>query len=279
MTVVVGVDGSEGAGRAARWATDEARRRGTDVRMVHAWTFAIGGHAAEASNLALLASASQSLLDRCVAEARAAAPGVAIDGLLVERSPVHALIDVAASADLLVVGSSGRSPMATVLLGSVADGCVRHASVPTVVVRDGGRPDGPVVVGTDSSDGARRAVAWAAGEAALRRSTACVVHAWHLPGVAEATGLIDQQSVDEAERHAARVTEEAVDEVRRAGVAGVEGRCTFGGAAAALIEAAHGASMLVVGSRGLGGFSGLLLGSVSRAAVHAAPCPVVVVPA
>ena len=279
MTIVVGVDGSEGASRAARWAADEARRRGTDVRMVHAWSYAVGGHAAEARNLALLATASQSLLDRWVAEARAAAPGVVIDGLLVERSAAHALVDLAASADLLVVGSSGRSPMATVLLGSVADACVRHAAIPTVVVRDGGRPDGHVVVGTDGSDNARRAVAWAAEEAALRRRAACVVHAWHLPGVAEATGLLDQHAVDEAERHAERVLEAAVDEVKRAGVAEVEGRCTFGGAAAALLEAAHGASMLVVGSRGLGGFSGLLLGSVGRAAVHAAPCPVVVVPA
>lgn len=279
MTIVVGVDGSESAARAVRWAADEARRRGTGVQLVHAWTCAVGGHTAVAANLALLADASRSLLDRCVAEARAAAPDVDVDGLLVERAAASALIDLAVDADLLVVGTHGRSSLGALLLGSVADACVRHAPVPVAVVREGGREDGPVVVGVDGSDHAGRALDWAAGEALLRRTPLRVVHAWQLPAVLEGAWMADQRYIDEVEGAAELVLQEAVDRARQAGVVDVEGQRGLGPAVPALVDAAADASVLVVGTRGTGGFRGLLLGSVGRAAVHTAPCPVVVVPA
>jgi nucleotide-binding universal stress UspA family protein len=73
----------------------------------------------------------------------------------------------------------------------------------------------------------------------------------------------------------------AVDEARRRAATGVtvEGRVVPGGAAQVLVEEAKGASLLVVGSRGRGGFSGLLLGSVSQQSAHHAPCPIVIIPA
>jgi len=277
--IVVGIDGSEGAARATTWACEEARRRGAPVRLVHAWTFAVGGHAAAASTVALLADAARSLLDRCVAEARAAAPDVEVDGVVVERSPAQALIDLSAGEALLVVGDAGRSRAASLLLGSVADACVRHAQVPVVVVRAGGRDDGPVVVGVDSSAGARRALEWAAAEAALRSSALRIVH---VAQPVDATGFSDvlgEVVVADERLDAEAATADAVERAVAGHPGEVERLVVSGSPAAELVAAADGASVLVVGSRGLGGFRGLLLGSVSRAVLHAAACPVVVVPA
>jgi nucleotide-binding universal stress UspA family protein len=140
--IVVGTDGSAGSDRAVAWALDEARRRGVRVELVHVWSFAIGGHAAEASALAQLEAASQALLDRAVAAARAVAGETVIRGRLVVGHPAHRLVERSVEAELLVVGSRGHGPVSSLLLGSVADACVRHAACPVVVVppdRDRGK--------------------------------------------------------------------------------------------------------------------------------------------
>lgn len=138
-----------------------------------------------------------------------------------------------------------------------------------------------IVVGVDDSIGGRAALRWALAEAERRHATVDAVHAWHsMVLVASPTvGLV----VDPAEEAAS--AKQLLDEV----VTGEDGRANpsvvvnqvvaEGGAASVLLEAARGADLLVVGSRGRGGFTGLLLGSVSQQCVHHAPCPVVVVPA
>jgi nucleotide-binding universal stress UspA family protein len=137
---------------------------------------------------------------------------------------------------------------------------------------------GRIVVGVDSSDHAVRALGWAIEEARLRGSSLELVHAYPTPEVTAMPAIITLPS-DEELRAAARAT---VDEaLERAG--GAEGvdvtvRVEPGGAAWVITEAAQGADLLVLGARGLGGFRGLLLGSVSQQAATHSPCPVVIVP-
>jgi len=139
-----------------------------------------------------------------------------------------------------------------------------------------------IVVGVDGSDGSVEALRWALEEARLRGAAVDAIHTWHYPYAAYteitgmAAGVISGEDLAELGR-------EVVDrslELAGAGSSGVDVNpiVTQGAAAAVLIDAAQGADLLVVGSRGHGGFTGILLGSVSQHAVHHATCPVVVVP-
>jgi nucleotide-binding universal stress UspA family protein len=144
-----------------------------------------------------------------------------------------------------------------------------------------------IVVGVDGSDGAAEALRWALGEARLRGADVRVVHAWSVPlvlsipsadafGVPEPAGSMDQVRTA-LRKEADNVLEASLKGVKADDVT-IEGEVVEGKAAQVLIEAARNADLLVVGTRGLGGFTGLLLGSVSQQCTHHAPCPVVVVP-
>jgi nucleotide-binding universal stress UspA family protein len=165
---------------------------------------------------------------------------------------------------------------------------------------------GRIVVGVDASPNARRALAWAAAEARLRQAVLQVVHAYHSKNLAAPVYFGSQHTWDAAvgaagrsqpELTASLQRREAVEEAVRSQahellasllgeleetVSGVEVQQTVvedRHPAEALVRLSVGADLLVVGSRGRGGFSELLLGSVSHAAVLHAACPVVVIPA
>jgi nucleotide-binding universal stress UspA family protein len=136
-----------------------------------------------------------------------------------------------------------------------------------------------VVVGTDGSEHADRALAWAGEEARLRGATVRVVTAWHVPVAAYGGGYapIVSPSLDEAaEAGAKKVAGAAAEKLRGQGLE-VEVDVRQGQAADALVDSAKDAALLVVGSRGHGGFTNLLLGSVGQQCAHHAPCPVVIV--
>lgn len=132
----------------------------------------------------------------------------------------------------------------------------------------------PIVVGVDGSEGSRLALEWALGEARARNQPVKVILAW---------SYLDQPGGDFdpsfGEEDARRVLDEMVEgvagddsdvEIERIAVCELPSR--------ALLEACEGAAMVVVGSRGLGGFKSLLLGSVSHQVAQHAPCPIVIVP-
>lgn len=137
-----------------------------------------------------------------------------------------------------------------------------------------------IVVGVDGSQGSETALRFAAEEAALRNATLRIVSAFVVPvpvyaggivapvdfstGLHEAAGAIVADAAQKAEEHSPGIT--------------VETQVRQGQPADELVREAEGADLLVVGSRGLGGFRSLLLGSVSQQCAHYAPCPVVIVP-
>jgi len=136
-----------------------------------------------------------------------------------------------------------------------------------------------IVVGVDGSEHAARALDWAISEAKLRDARIHVVTAWHVPALAYGAGFAPSMSspIDEGIRDVAeKVAEAAAERVRAAGIE-VETSVPRAQAADALIEFAEDADLLVVGSRGHGGFVGLLLGSVSAQCAHHSPCPLMVV--
>ena len=132
-----------------------------------------------------------------------------------------------------------------------------------------------IVAGVDGSSPSRLALEWAVTEARLRSGQVRAVTAWEFPPVTVGMeGLVWDPDV--FPQTARQLQNEALKRVDSEGVT-VTGDVVQGNAAAALLRAAGNADLLVVGSRGLGGFTGLLLGSVSTQVLHHAPCPVLVV--
>jgi nucleotide-binding universal stress UspA family protein len=137
---------------------------------------------------------------------------------------------------------------------------------------------GHIVVGVDGSDGADRALAFAVREARLRGVDLVAVHAWSFPtGSYTPFGPTPTFSDADMEAIGAEVLDHALARVDLTGVS-VTRRLVMGGSAPTLLDAAEGADMLVVGTRGHGGFTGLLLGSTSQHCAHHPPCPLVIVP-
>lgn len=138
-----------------------------------------------------------------------------------------------------------------------------------------------IVVGVDGSDSSKLALRWAARQAELTDGVVEAVTAWNIPHLYGARAWLPPSSSDEAalEAQARRELTQAVEAVLGPSPQSAEVRieARYGTAAGVLIDASRDASVLVVGSRGLGGFSGLLLGSVAQHCVQHATCPVLVV--
>jgi nucleotide-binding universal stress UspA family protein len=285
-TIVVGVDGSECSHDALRWAVDEASRRQAVVEAVFAWTFPYDVPVAGrlAADTRWLERAKKKLEGLLQAELGGRS-NVEVTGRAEEGPAARILLDAAGGADMLVVGSRGRGGFAGLVLGSVSQQCVQHAGCPVVIVRREHLPAEArpkekaterIVVGVDGSEAARTALRWALDEAHLRNATVEVVHGWHVP---QLDGVqYGDLNPGKFERDARQLLDRMVGGADAAGVPAVEPILVCDGAARALLDTAKGADLLVVGSRGRGGFTGLLLGSVSQQVVHHAPCPVVVIP-
>jgi nucleotide-binding universal stress UspA family protein len=138
-----------------------------------------------------------------------------------------------------------------------------------------------IVVGIDGSKGAARALRFAAEEARLRQRGLRIVSAWHVPAAFYAGGPIGPSGVSAGEfEHSTRTAAERQVAQGLAAYRDINHELVVqeGHPASVLLEQSADADMLVLGSRGLGGFRGLLLGSVGQECTHHARCPVVIVP-
>jgi nucleotide-binding universal stress UspA family protein len=134
-----------------------------------------------------------------------------------------------------------------------------------------------IVVGIDTSPDSRRALTWAIDEARLRDAVLELVHAFPTPDLTALPMVVTLPSDDELRAAAESILDDVLEDVGGASDLKITRIVRAGGAASVLTQAAEGADLLVVGARGLGGFRGLLMGSVSQQAVTHSPCPVVVV--
>jgi nucleotide-binding universal stress UspA family protein len=218
-----------------------------------------------------------------------AAPDVRGRAVVEVGTPVDVLVEASRRADLVVVGTRGRGDLSAAWLGSVSTAVAAHAFSPVVIVRGDRRPapgpSFPIVVGVDGSAASERAVEVAATVAAQTGARLEIVAVWTAPAVdgrmpALASDLSTGVDVlsSAARVHAEQAADEAVAQVRRSRPDVHVRRIVLEGyPAKVLAEAAEGAALLVVGSRGRGAFRGLVLGSVSHGAAHRAACPVMVV--
>ncbi|QJY48981.1 universal stress protein [Pseudonocardia broussonetiae] len=282
-TVVVGIDGSDSALETARWAADEAARRRSRIRLVHAfgWTteLLVGHPGLGEQRRDVLLDHARRHLAAAAAAAAERAPEVLVEQELVVGHPIAVLVAESRRAELLVIGDRGLGRIGGLLLGSVAIALASHGECPVVVARGAEKElpaSAPVVVGIDGSPVSERALAFAYDEAALRGAPLVAVHTW-LDLVADpAVGLLMDWDAIEAEEQAV-LGERLAGWARKYPDVPVRRVVTRDGPTHALLTEAAGAQLVVVGSRGRGGFRGLLLGSVGHAVLHRSPCPVAVV--
>jgi nucleotide-binding universal stress UspA family protein len=287
--IVVGVDGSTSATYAVRWAARAAARRKAPLSIVHFWdvvpmsrSYAL---ALPVSYVEAVQDEGRQWLDAAAAAAREVAPDVAVSTELSRGSAAGQLIGRSASAELVVLGSRGLGGFTGLLVGSIAVAVATHGHCPVVVVR-GSRPDvepstdGPVVVGVDGSRTSEAAIPFAFEAAASRDAPLVAVHTWMDLAVEGAWGMpMDEAGWESVKAEELELLGERLAECTKAypGVS-VQRVVTRDRPAHTLLDHAKTAQLVVVGSRGRGGFRGLLLGSTSQALIYHATCPVAVVP-
>jgi nucleotide-binding universal stress UspA family protein len=283
--IVVGIDGSALAAAGLRWAVREAQLRGASVEVVHAWTVPLFALQPDApARLPViepeqLEAAAQHELDAAVADARALAPAVDVTGAVIGGHAAEVLCEQAKGASLVVVGSRGHGGFAGLVLGSVSSAVARHAPCPVAVVPVVERPAAGdrIIVGVDGSPAATAAIRWAFDEARRRGVGVDVIHSWGIPGSMYfgETAAVGPEHLEAAARAVLSETMAAVaDEARGLDVVATVER---GHPVDVLTARGASAALVVVGSRGHGGFTGLLLGSTSNGVVHHATCPTVIV--
>ena len=284
--IVVGVDGSAHGRQALRFALSEAALRGAEVDVVSSWAVpplaSTGVGLIPAFDLlrAELGDSARQVIAGELADAADAAAGLEIEQHVAQGDAAGVLVEAAAGADLLIVGSRGRGGVTGTVLGSVSRACLHHASCPVAVVHDAGPTErSRIVVGVDGSPGASAALEWTFAEAQLRDVGVYAVCAYDEPWGIAAAGMSSAAAVAEV-RTALAVDADGVLEAAQAAApdnVGVTGEAIRSAAGPALVSAAESSALLVLGSRGRGGFKSLLLGSVSQyCAAHARGVVVVV---
>ncbi len=289
--ILVGYDGSETSKRALRWALEEAALRAVPVTILHAEfpdlvRNGMGMAYYDAADDPVLDRGSE-LLDEALDLARAWRPDISVSGHLSTQGAAVALLNAMDEASLLVVGSRGHNPFLALLIGSTSLHVATHADVPVVIVHAEenavpGPEAGRVVVGVDGSAASDDALGRAFTEAQLRGIGLTAVRSWYSDYVdvasprmggssvpTDTTAIVEDESADLAQSVEAWAAKYPDVDVRQ--------HVVRGRPAQVLLDEGRGAELLVVGSRGRGGFRTLLLGSVGHALIRHATGPVMVV--
>ncbi|MEV0135946.1 universal stress protein [Dactylosporangium sp. NPDC050688] len=279
--IVVGVDGAAASLDAVRWAAAEAglRQVPLEVLLAYHWRVPLTAFAPTAALAESAGRHAREMVDQAAREARATAPGITVTGTAAIGRPAPALLQAADGAVMLVVGTRSHHAVTGALLGSVSQQVAAHAGCPVAVVRGRADPSGSVLVGVDGAPSAVQVTRSAFAEARLRGCDLLAVRAVETPMAPYTVGM-PPLMYDTAEVRRS-LTEEATRLVAAIGadypdvpweLHGVDGD-----AAEVLVRRSRAVQLAVVGSRGHGGFAGLLLGSVGLHLLHRAECPVLVV--
>ncbi|GGG25689.1 universal stress protein [Rhodococcoides trifolii] len=284
---VVGIDGSASALDAVRWATIDAELHNSDLVIMSSVK-----NPTDVRDVGVPESYYDDLYTdtaRALAEARSVAErtvgvrsAISIQTEPAEVGAIPSLLEWSKSARVIVLGCRGLGALGRGMLGSVSSSVAMHAHCPVAVIRTYTElssrftPAKSVVVGTDGSPGAADAVLAAFEEASLRDAAVTVVHAW-----ADGDLSVGPPSRSAGWSRGKAGAEAFLDEVLFGPTASypqvsVRRVVVRDRPAAALLDHGQAAQLIVVGSHGRGGFGGMLLGSVSRTVLHAAPCPVMV---
>ncbi|MBF8187032.1 universal stress protein [Nonomuraea sp. K274] len=282
--IVVGYDESSGSEQALRWAVEEARLRELPVLVCHAWQWPYHFRPTSDQLLAEVERIATAVVRDGVRKARDLAADVTVRPLLARGPASAVLLEAAREAEMAVLGSRGMGGFEDLGVGSAAVQVPAHSARPVIVVRPAAPPMGAdgarMVVGVDGSLASQAAFAFAMKEAMLRGGTVTAVCGWWDPGALpepDRPPFMDATTMrEEAEARfqdvVSRLTGQHPDvPVTTEFVAERPPR--------AVVESAKGATLLVLGGRGLSPRTGALLGAVARAALTEAQCPVAVIPA
>jgi len=276
---VVGHDGSDGADRAIAWTLTQAIGRPTTVEVLHVCHPATPVTASSPSSTTADRVPAQIRADLDAVVARFHAVDVESDARIVGGGPAQMLLEAGEDAALLVVGSRGRGGFRRLLLGSVSHQCAAYSQTPIVVVPATASADTPIrhiVVGVDGSEPSIAAMTWALSFAP-RDATFEVVGAWsesRMGSIAMMQDLSDDRGYTRQTFHDLL---DAIDP-ELIGERSVQRRFVREQPTTALLAAATGADLLVVGQRGRSGLSAAILGSVATHVLHHSPTPVAVIP-
>jgi nucleotide-binding universal stress UspA family protein len=274
----VGVDGSPASDAALHWAAMEAASRQADLVVVHAYEWR-GFGTWPASPADASRERAEALVAAAVGQVQRFAPGVRVRGQAVLGSPGPVLIEGSATAELTVLGGRGRGGFASLLLGSVSQQVATHASGSVVVVR--GQPDveaGTIVVGVDGSPGGEPALAAAFEEAEIRHAGILAVRVYRreYPPIGPDMSPYPEDPVTRRDNEILFLEEDIAPFVKEHPDVSVRTAVIEGHTGAVLADVSASAQLVVVGTRGHGGFAGLLLGSVGLQLLHHAACPVLI---
>ena len=292
--VAVGVDGSAASTAAVDWAAAEADRRDASLLVVTVVELpqTTGNHLDDAADVpSMVFDDARRRATLACTRAATVLPAGRVSSEVVEGSAAAHLVKVSESAALVVVGNKRRSTFGSFAAASVSFPVAAHAHCPVVLVPEyGGHSGGDqsavrgVVVGVDGSHAASQALALAGEMAARAGEPLTIVGAWDIPATGAWTNsawadgggdptwseAMRDVATDTLQRAAALVRELHPD-------LDVSTQVVQAPAARALIDAGGAAALVVVGSRGRGGFASLVLGSVSHAVTHDCAAPVMIV--
>lgn len=284
--VTVGVDGSPASERAVRWAAATASGRALSLHLVHAVDFAPSGWTKlpffRPSQVFEWSEAeAESLLEDAAQVAEAVAPGIEITRELALTGSSKWLVELSRTSRMIVLGATGSTRIGEAFLGSTPVSVAGHAACPVVVVRGPEVPapdDRPVVVGVDGSPASRGAVGLAFEEAAWRGVDLVAVHVWSDLKV----GAVEESPLDFDPRAFEQYEHSLLSEClagygERYPDVTVHREIYIDGPRAHLRAWSEKAQLVVLGTRGRGGFAGLVLGSTGNALLREAHCPVMVV--
>lgn len=278
--ILVGVDGSPGSLRAVEWAARAARHR--NARLTICTVYPEPGSALGYPSLLATNERRQrgeDIVGHAAATAHRMAPELSVDRVVAAGHASQEIISLAADHELVVVGSHGDRWLHRLFAGSVAAQVAAHAPCPVAVIHGSTRSEGPIVVGVDGSAEAQIAMGTAFSAAETEHTKVRAICAYQIPSLAvDYAAPINSEMVDYYRDEAQKALSDAVEPwTSKYPHIEVTTESPSGPAGPILAEASKEASLLIVGSRGLGGFKGLLLGSVSRHVVNAASCPVLIV--
>ena len=284
--ITAGVDGTEESIAALDWAAREAVRRGLALRVVQAWRFQ-PYEAVEVADPDTQAGWVRDALAQAVRGVAARHPDLDVATDVVPGETVDTLLDAAAQAEMLVLGSRGHGPVVGFLLGSVGQQVIAEATRPVVLVRAGDQPTAEaagreVVVGQQGQpDDSADTLRFAFETAAARGATVRAVRAWTLPPVfAYSPGsmhLLDEAGGLEPFETKALAAALQPWRERFPDVPVIE-HLEIGSAGQVLLSVAGRAQLMVVGRRAHRTAVGARIGSVAHGVLHHAGCPVAVVP-
>ncbi|MEV6321253.1 universal stress protein [Nocardia sp. NPDC051787] len=283
--IVVGVDGSAGSAAAIAWAAQAAAQHRAPLRLVHVIdpVADYGPGITEpltSTDYARMEGHGRWVLDTATEEARIAVRGlrdIEVTTELVHEPVGPALLDRTEEARTMVVGTRERGTMRRALLGSVSAALARRAYCPLVVVREGAplTPEArkqPIIVGVDGTEISEPAIEAALQEASARGVPLLALHVWtgvELPAAGAELAADPEKQIVLAESLAGWQECFPDVEIHREIVTDRPERC--------LLDRSERSQLLVVGSRGRGGFASMLFGSTSQALLLSVQCPIMIV--